>query len=120
MALEPQTITVENKFYLDGRGRGLGTSNIFYIGFAHSPFDLVIPPLAENFEIPLENKGAIKKILLVNRSCDPVYFKLNGSEERFIIHDQAVLSQHPESLLIDNGSAVNNAVIEVTIISEEE
>lgn len=120
MAAEPKDVRVINKFYIDGRSRELGTSDIFYIGYVSSPYDLVIAPLSVDTPINLDNKGAIKKIMISNKSCEPVYFKLNGSAQRFILNDQVVLSQHPTSLLIDNDSEEGNVVLEILIIGEEE
>lgn len=120
MALEPKDVRVINKFYIDGRSRELGTSDIFYIGYVSSPYDVVIPAEAVDFNIPLENKGVIKKIMITNKSCDPVYFKLNGSSQRFKLEDQLILSQHPTSLLIDNDSEESNVILEILIIGEDE
>lgn len=120
MGAEPKEVRISNKFYLDGRSQELGTSDIFYIGYVSSPYDVVVPAEAVNFNVPLTNKGVIKKIIIANKSCEPVYYKLNGSTQRFIISDQAIISQHPSSLMIDNDSEESNAVLEFTIVGEDE
>ncbi len=123
MTVEAQDVRVENKFRVDGKLKKLGPETIFYIGYSHSPTDLDVVAEAVDVNVPITDKGLIRRIALKNRSSTPVYYKLNGSAERYILNIQAVLTfnsdTQPTSLRLDNDSETTDAIVEVTIIGEE-
>lgn len=119
MVAEPQDIRVLNKFYIDGKFKELGTSPIFYIGYTVKSFDIRLAAAEQDKEIFLSDKGVIKRIEIINRTGDPIYYKLNGSNERYKIITKAVLTQQPTQLLLDNDNVDLHKVIEVKIIGEE-
>ena len=121
MTVQAKDVRATNKFYLDGKNKQLGTSTIFYTGYSHSPTDFVIPVESTNFNIPLTNKGVVKRVRLRNRSGTVAYFRLNGNTERYKLKTQTILTFNstPTSLTIDNDSEDDKIIIEVTVIGEE-
>lgn len=121
MTVEAKDVRARNIFALDGKAKKLGTSTIFYIGYAHSPTDFLIPAEEVDFNIPLTDKGVVKRVRMKNRSGVPVKYKLNGNTDEYTLTTQTILTFNttPTSLTITNEDEENNVVIEVTIIGEE-
>jgi hypothetical protein len=112
------TLTVLNKFLMDGKFKELGTSPISYSGYAITSFDVPVLPGELGKEIFLEDKGEIKRIEIINRTRATVWYRLNGSFERFKLVSKAIICQHPTELLIDNDSDDIGVVLEVKIIGK--
>tara|TARA_R110000823_G_scaffold217636_3_gene346974 strand:+ start:12293 stop:12655 length:363 start_codon:yes stop_codon:yes gene_type:complete len=119
MVLAPKDITLKNFFNVDGNKNIQASNELNYFGFLAQSFDITIYGGEIDISIPLTFKGVIRKIIILNRSCGEVYYKLNGSAERYIINTQAILSQQPTSLLIDNDDADINKVLRIKVIGEE-
>jgi len=122
MVIEAKDVRVKNRFELDGDSRKISPPTIFYIGYAHSPTDFLVPADTTGFEIPLTDKGVVKRVRLKNRSGVAVKFNLNGNTDPYELNTQAILTFNdtPTSLTITNEDTENNAVIEVTIVGEED
>lgn len=114
---EEKEIQVYNNFYVDGKRHNPASTLIRYFGFASPPLNKLIIAESQNNALPISNKQNIKLIIIENKSGDELFYKLDGSNERYSIKNKVILSQQPASILIDNDTEYNVA-IEVTYIGE--
>lgn len=110
------TIVVQGSFIKDGYSHVPEMDPITYPdSFVNASMDFVIDPETADSVFDLSHFGTIARLFIRARS-GTMFYKLNGSTERYPLNALAILTQAPTQLKFDNDDETSTGIVEISVI----
>lgn len=111
-------LIVQNTILADGYPHSPALDPIVYSDvYAPAGMDLSIDADTADTSFDLAHFGTIKRLLLKARS-GTIFYKLNGTGERYTLNSFAILSFAPTSILFDNDHETEDGLVEIVPIGD--